>query len=401
MEIEKAFKKLLIQNPFYGIFCMGLPKEVTKEVPTLAVVKDGISCKLCINPDFWKTLVDTEQIAVLTHELSHIALKHMFMCEDFTNKEIFNYAADAEVNSYIEGLPKGAITASYLSKVLGRIIIEGLGTKKYYELLCNEQDKLPNHSSLSQNAEGGSSENQPQQQKGEEKIKGIGSHDGWKDFKNSSDAEKQLINANIDSIIRETAEQIEKMQGEIPGNLGNIVEKLRKPNKPVFNWKAYFRRMLGTIYDINIKSSRKMPSKRFPDSAGIKHKKKVSILVAIDTSGSINKKELQDFFSEIDYVHKAGARVTLIQCDTRITSISEYDGKIPEICGRGGTSFDPPIEYYVKNKKEYSSLIYFTDGYSSTPIKRPSNVIWVVSSSGVTDNLFGKIVQIPKNNEQN
>jgi predicted metal-dependent peptidase len=159
--------------------------------------------------------------------------------------------------------------------------------------------------------------------------------------------------------------------------------------------------MLGTIYDINIKSSRKMPSKRFPDSAGIKHKKKVSILVAIDTSGSIDKKELQDFFSEIDYVHKAGARVTLVQCDTCITSISEYDGKIPKICGRGGTSFDPPIEYYVKNKKEYSSLIYFTDGYANTPIKRPNNVIWVVSSSGVTNSLFGKIVQIPKNNGQN
>ena len=79
MEIEKAFKRLLIKNPFYGLFCMSLPKVVTTKVPTLCVTKQGISCQLNINPDFWETLSDDEQLALLQHELSHIALQHIFL----------------------------------------------------------------------------------------------------------------------------------------------------------------------------------------------------------------------------------------------------------------------------------------------------------------------------------
>jgi predicted metal-dependent peptidase len=165
----------------------------------------------------------------------------------------------------------------------------------------------------------------------------------------------------------------------------------------VFNWKAYFRRLLGSIYDVNIKSTRRKVSKRFEDAAGIQHKKKVSILVAIDTSGSVSNKELQDFFSEIDYVYKAGARVTIIQCDTRINKIEEYDGKnIPEIKGRGGTDFNPPVDYYVKHKKEYASLIYFTDGEAPLPTQHPQGMVWVISSQGLMQDFPGKAIQIPK-----
>ena len=94
MEIEKAFKRLLIKSPFYGLFCLSLPKRVTTSVPTLAVCKKGINCELCINPDFWAEHTDDEQIALLTHELSHIALKHMFMSESFPDAKHFNVAAD-------------------------------------------------------------------------------------------------------------------------------------------------------------------------------------------------------------------------------------------------------------------------------------------------------------------
>ena len=409
MEVEKAFKKLLIQHPFYGLFCMGLPKEITTKIPTLAVAREGISCKLCINPQFWSTLSDTEQVAVLIHELSHIALKHMFMCKDFPDRELFNYAADVEVNSYIKGLPKGAITAKTLSERLHTHVIEGLGTKKYYELLKTTQEDDPNVSLSSQDAETDSSKDQSQQQEEEKKKEGqggessstIGDHSTWKDFEDASEAEKQLITVNIDSIIKDTAEQVEKACGSIPGNLTELLEKLRTPNKPVFDWKSYFRRMLGTIYDINIKSSRKMPSKRFPDSSGVKHKKKVSILIAIDTSGSLDTKSLQEFFSEIDNVNKAGAKITLLQCDEEITSISEYNGVIPKIKGRGGTSFDPPIDYYIKNRSEYGTLIYFTDGYAPAPIKHPENVIWIITPGGSTQDFFGKVIRIPENNEKN
>lgn len=70
MEIEKAFKRLLIKSPFYGLFCLSLPKEITRKVDTLAVSKNGINCQLNINPDFWEQFTDDEQIALLEHELN-------------------------------------------------------------------------------------------------------------------------------------------------------------------------------------------------------------------------------------------------------------------------------------------------------------------------------------------
>lgn len=94
MEFEKALKRLLIKNPFYGLFCMSLPKKETKAIPTMAVAKKGIMCELLVNPDFWVEHTDDEQIALITHELSHIALGHMFIGDSFADQRLFNISAD-------------------------------------------------------------------------------------------------------------------------------------------------------------------------------------------------------------------------------------------------------------------------------------------------------------------
>ena len=420
MEIEKAFKRLLIKSPFYGLFCLSLPKRVTTSVPTLAVCKKGINCELCINPDFWAEHTDDEQIALLTHELSHIALKHMFMSESFPDAKIFNIAADMEVNSYIDNLPKGGVHA----KDIG--LQDGLGTKEYYKALTqkqqaqaqnpqkpcnggqggNNQQQSSNNPSNNQqppqeaeNGSGGNSDESQEQSYPDnvpQNIKPLDDHSHFKDFKDVPEATKQLISNNIDTFVKQAAEQVVKQRGLIPSNLRELIDKLNQKKPEVFNWKAYFRRLLGSIYDVNIRSTRRKMSKRFDGAAGIHHKKKVSILVAIDTSGSVSTKELQDFFSEIEYIYKAGARVTIVECDARINKIEEYDGKhIPEIVGRGGTSFDPPVEYYVKHKKEYASLIYFTDGECSLPQKHPSGMVWVITSCGMHQDYPGKVVYIP------
>jgi len=70
MEIEKTFKRLLIKSPFYGLFCLSLPKTITTTIDTLCVRRKGINLELCINPEFWENYSDDEQIALLQHELN-------------------------------------------------------------------------------------------------------------------------------------------------------------------------------------------------------------------------------------------------------------------------------------------------------------------------------------------
>ena len=59
------------------------------------------------------------------------------------------------------------------------------------------------------------------------------------------------------------------------------------------------------------------------------------------------------------------------------------------------TDFNP-VEYYVKHKKDYASLIYFTDGECSLPKKSPSGMVWVITSNGMRQDYPGKTIYIPQ-----
>ena len=383
MKIEKAYKKLLVENPFYGLFLLGLSKVIDKSVETACVRKRGINCELVINPEYWETQDNIQQLNLIQHEIYHIVFQHMFMTPFFKNHEVLNVAADCEVNSYLQNLDDTWIVPSMFNAE------PKLGTKTYYDIIISQTPPL-----IPQGGGGDNGSNGLPNTKDD--------HSSWgKEFQECSDAEKQLIQNQINSQIKTAAEQTIKMRGTIPAEMQAIVDELFKPKPRVFDWKAYFRRMLGSIYDINIKKTRRKESIRFPGAAGIKHKKKVSILVAVDTSGSVNDEELKDFFSEITYIYKAGARITILECDAAISANYEYTGKwTGKVHSRGGTDFQPVIDYYRKNMKDYAALVYFTDGECSIPNNVPRDTIWVITSAGDHSKKYpGRTLFIPKNNE--
>ena len=83
---------------------------------------------------------------------------------------------------------------------------------------------------------------------------------------------------------------------------GNEILKNIKDKPPVFNWKRYFRRLIGNSISSEIQSTRMRPSKRFPDAKGIRLKRKPNILVGVDTSGSVSMEELNDYLEvETDF----------------------------------------------------------------------------------------------------
>ena len=385
MKIEKAYKKLLIENPFYGLFLLGISKVIDKSTETACVRRRGINCELVINPEYWETQDDVQQLNLLQHEIYHIVFQHMFLWDSFPNKEVLGLAADCEVNSYLSNLDDSWVVPSLWNLPYKQ------GTKFYYENILKQE---------SSQLQLGGSENRNNSQNNNT-LKTKDDHSNWgKDFQECSDAEKQLIQNQINQQIKTAAEQTRTMRGTIPAEVQEIVDELFKPKPRIFDWKAYFRRMLGSIYDINLKKTRRKESIRFPDSAGIKHKKKISILVAVDTSGSVNNEELLDFFNEISYIYKAGARITILECDAKISANYEYTGKwTGKVHGRGGTDFQPVIDYYKKNIKDYAALVYFTDGECSIPDNVPRNTIWVITSGGDHNKEYpGRTLFIPNKN---
>ena len=96
---------LMIKEPFYGLFLSSLNKVIDNRQPTLAVGLQGINPMLYINEKFWNGMTDLQQIAVLKHEMIHICFFHLTMRSSFKDKELFNIAADLEINQLIENLP--------------------------------------------------------------------------------------------------------------------------------------------------------------------------------------------------------------------------------------------------------------------------------------------------------
>lgn len=431
MTLEKACKIILFDKPFFGLFLLGMNKEYSTKISTAAVAKKGIGVELLVNEEFWNELSDKVQEGILMHEIYHLCFNHLLMWDLYENKSILGLAADLEVNSYIDRdmlIKDGIFNEDYGLPPM-------LGLKKYYEILNiinnmpnalsgdDESEKSGDQEDKQNNGTGESSNNQNDDQDNEngqsaqDIVDGLSSknkqdikdlidnhnftHKEWKDFDNLSDAEKELVKNQINHIAKQVAEQIQKTRGSIPAGLTEFIDSLFKIKPAIFNWKAYFRRLLGSIIDVDIKKTRKKESIRFPGASGLKHKKKSNVFLVIDTSGSVLDSDLCDFFSEINHIYKAGTRITICECDAEVQRIYEYTGKWDGTCsGRGGTIMTPAIKEFNKKCKDYQTIIFFTDGYiESNPEKIKGKAVWVITSNGDQTREFpGKTIFIPKNN---
>lgn len=310
----------------------------------------------------------------------HICFFHLTDEFKADNPYNMNIAEDVSINQLITGLPGGCVTLQSLSKILGKKLEPNRGSWYYYREIEDFAKKHPDKCMLGV---------------GVGDFKQIDDHTMWPS--DISEAERKLYENQIKSKLKETEAFINKQAGHIPGELKEILEKI-KNNPPVFNWRNYLRRVVGDSISSDLQLTRMRPSKRLPDARGTRLKRKPNICVVIDTSGSINMNNFSDFMSEINHIYKTGVEITIVECDTKITKICKFDKKSKfEFVGRGGTDVTDAISYY-KEHKEFSSCVIFTDGYlSKFTFSTYKNLIWIITSDGNKSQKFpGITVLIPQ-----
>jgi predicted metal-dependent peptidase len=384
-EIAKQSKTLMLKEPFYGLFLIGLNKELRTDIQTACVTPDKINVKLCVNPEFWSNLDEKTKLGVLKHELLHIVFFHLENFERFENKKLSNIAADLEINQYIETEYKGDSWdgLEYNQGMFKDLnLLPKQGTKYYYDAIQKEMDDNPNGDIA-------------------QFVNGIEMdwHDLWEAMEGMSEAERKLIQKQIDHQLKEIASEMQKKgRGLIPGELSQYIDSLFEIKEPVLDWKAYLRRFSSQSTKVFTKKTRRKPNKRFYGNPALKIKQRKSTLVAIDTSGSVSDEELLEFFNEIYHIYKSGTDVTVIECDAKIQRTYEYKGKLEDISfqGRGGTDFEPVFAYLYENRDKYNNLIYLTDGEClppTTQVLKP--ILWVHSSrSKINESLPGAKIKI-------
>lgn len=393
-ELSIVIKTIMLEQPFYGLFLLNVNKEFNKKVPTAGVTIEGINYKLIVNPDFWDSLSDEHKQGLILHEALHIILNHLLMRDEFANHKMANVAMDCELNQLINRnlLPEGAILPETLEEAYGLKLDKKAGTHYYYNALQQELEK--------QKAQGNPSKPCNDGEGMEDGLPDtLDDHSDWKNITDEmSEAEKKLITKQSEYIIKEAAEQTLKSHGRLPGHIAEIYQRITTLEKAKFNWKAYLRQFVDGSIRSTMKSSRKKINRRLEKEnlPGKKFLRKINLLVGIDTSGSVSSTELQEFMNEIHHIYKNGAEVTVVQCDTQINSIDAFKPNLDiEIKGRGGTEFDPVIEYYNKNRNKHTCLVYFTDGECYCNVKPQGKMLWVMSShSRMNDELPGPKIQL-------
>lgn len=384
--LSQVSKDLMLKEPYYGLFLIMLNKVWKDNLPTAGVSKNGINYQLAINPEFWESLSPEHRKGLLKHELLHIAFNHLGIFFSFSDRKLANIAMDMEINQYIDPswLPEGGINIDdYPDLNLDR----KAGTRYYYDKLKQAKEEKD------QKGSSGDS-NFDKLCDSMDNNEGLPDHSTWEEFEDVSEVEKNLIDKQVQRILQEAQEQTLKKRGTVPAEIKDriVIEEILKPK---FDWRGYIRRFTGISTKIFTKKIRRKENRRFSDNPGLKIKMRQKMLLAIDTSGSVSNDELMEFMNEIYHLYKAGVDIVIMQCDTKITSIENYKGKFElNVTGRGGTDFDPVLDYYQEHR-EFTSLIYFTDGECYTNKKPNKSILWVLSErSQLNESLPGRVIKL-------
>lgn len=396
MDFEKICMLFTMQEPYYGILLSSMrrhPENDPKVLPTIGVARSGGTFVLGYNENFIKNLDTDTVLGLLKHECLHLALNHLTMWGDESKiskaeNNLRNMAEDLEVNCYLDRGKMKNVGGCWVEDFgWGR----NLGAREYYRLLKSvippQQQQAQSPSKPCNGGQGGNQQksNSYGTNTGNSKIDNAQSFDDHSQWpKYESDSQQQLMQQTIDDLLVFAAEEVEKSCGRVPGELEGRIKVLRekKRPKPVADWKRFFRRYLGNEFSEQTRKSKKHESKRFPDAAGTRHRKKSHILVAIDTSGSVSMPEYQEFFGQIKTL-TSSSTFHVVECDARIQYEYDFKGKVPQkLHGGGGTNFSPVITLFNRNQRIYDALVYFTDGCCSIPKDTPKDTLWVISSKG-------------------
>ena len=167
---------------------------------------------------------------------------------------------------------------------------------------------------------------------------------------------------------------------------GAFAEKLKASTRAKINWRNVFSGFRASILSSKRKLTRMRPNRRTGfENMGSIRRFDTRLLVAVDVSGSISSESLSYFYGVINSAFRYGFEsVDVIQFDCGVRVVQNLKKVMRDVAviGRGGTSFQEPIEYAHENG--YDGLLILTDGYAPEPWL-PDNmrckIIWVCQDS--------------------
>ncbi|MDH3638887.1 MAG: VWA-like domain-containing protein [Gammaproteobacteria bacterium] len=363
-----ARTRLVLDKPFLGALVLRLPIKAADSSWCETTATDARA--FYFNHDYIGNLSLSQTQFVLAHEALHCALSH-FARRQHRNKRRWDVACDLAVNPLLvsDGLvpPPNAL---YLEEYAG------MTAEEIYPLVDDDNDQRSQDDHVYDN-ESPKSES------------GYGS-EPTDESSDSGAARPPPLGADERANLQVRwqqrmagASQQAMRAGKLAGLMARMVEHLLQPQIPWRSLLARYLTMCGREEFNYTRPSRRQGEAIFPSLRNAR----LDVVVAVDTSGSVSKDEMDQFFSEVEAI-KAGmqCRIILVACDTELAPGSPWiyepwEAVMPpmEVKGGGGTSFRPVFEWVEQDQRNPDLLIYFTDAEGEFPAFEPEYpVLWLV-----------------------
>ena len=381
---------LVARSPFFGSLALALRMRAERNLPHNALAGiDGVT--LFYHPERTNALTKTECVWLIAHEVMHCALQHHLRIQG-RDHILFNVAADFAINLILEDTVPGRLEGSLFD-----YDYSDMSTEAIYEKLRKDGGHPPQPSLEATDVVlPFPGRGQSQGQGGEEKDKpappGQGPPPGGL---SSTELSEEAAKWNIELAKAATMEKMSR--GSVPASLASLVEEILYPK---VSWKHRLREfMVATPVDY----SWLRPAKRFIHQGlylpSLRGEALEGIIVAVDTSGSVSDKVLQQFAGEIKSIldEHASAELTVVYCDAKVQHVqtfSPHDHMVLEVKGRGGTRFEPVFEWIEEEGREPKCVIYLTDLMGSFPEEHPAYPVLWVSVYETEEAPFGETIYI-------
>lgn len=366
--METVLKKShirLMRHPetclYAGVMLLG-ESTVEDNVPT--AYTDGFNKRY--GRKFMESLTVEEISALVLHENLHVMLKHLPRHKDLMkeNAKLANIAMDFVVNDIIVEIGKKDANLLRLPK-------GGLYDPKYHNWSVREvYNDLKNNEKI--DGSGG-------------RLKPLDEHD-MDGVEGASPEELKGLSDKINEAIQQGGMLAGKFGVKVP----RVIKELMEPK---LSWRDVLRDFVSSACrGAEDYTWRKLNRRRLADDIYLPStisERVGELIIAIDTSGSIDAAQLTEFASEIvaicDTVNPEKVRV--LWWDTEVHGEQVFEGNYDGIAhmlkpqGGGGTIASCVSEFLTKKSMSADCLVMFTDGYIEDNVKWDTKIptLWVVT----------------------
>jgi len=345
---------------------------------------DGINKVYC-KEHIAEYKTESELRSLVLHENLHVALKQIPRHRDLLHDNtILNYAMDFVVNDVIKntvgtvGHNKEPLVTLDDGSWIYHPMFHNWSVRRVYEYLKKRKEELdkadqdgnqpqpcPQQNNSSTNGEGKNETDIDEALRNMDKGK---DDHVFTEVKEMTTEELKELEDKVDRALRQGGMLAGRMGASIPRVIGDLLDTK-------VDWREVFREFVqSAMRGKDEYTWRKMNKSYLANNMYLPsmHSETMGeLVVAIDTSGSIDNEQISEFASELASICETCSpdKVRVLWWDTKVHGEQVFEGNYDDIAkmlkpkGGGGTHVGCVSDYIIKSSINAEALVIFTDGY--------------------------------------